>query len=183
LCIISTDRFKRDYCKSSISSLSSISFILQAQMLLLWLWRQKNPKSHRPQLRCSCHPNEILKIKSLELNATPILNTFYRQNVWENKVTIPAHKQNLFNAFVRFSLCFEGRSCRLNEILSFTLHYSINWIYRETDRGIVYLMHKRVDPKIHRNSHTNHSKWSKQTKFWSYTTYIWLPGYFFITGM
>ena len=39
-------------------------------MLLLWLWRQKNPKSHRPQLRCSCHPNEILKIKSLELKAT-----------------------------------------------------------------------------------------------------------------
>jgi hypothetical protein len=60
----------------------------------------------------------------------------------------------------------QGRSCRLNEMLSFTLHYSINWIYTETDtgRGIVHLMHKRVDPKIHRNSHTNHSKWSKQTK-------------------
>ena len=48
----------------------SFFFILQAQMLLLWLWRQTNPKSHRPQLRCSCHPNEILKIRSLELNAT-----------------------------------------------------------------------------------------------------------------
>jgi hypothetical protein len=31
----------------------------------------------------------------------------------------------------------QGRSCRLNEIVSFTLHYSINWIYTETDRGIV----------------------------------------------
>ena len=58
----------------------------------------------------------------------------------------------------------QGRSCRLNEILSFTLHYSINWIYTETVRGIIHLMHKRVDPKINRNSHTNHSKWSKQTK-------------------
>jgi hypothetical protein len=37
-------------------------------------------------------------------------------------------------------------------------------VYTETDRSIVHLMPKRVDPKIHRNSHTNHSKWSKQTK-------------------
>jgi hypothetical protein len=58
----------------------------------------------------------------------------------------------------------QGRSCRLNEMVLFTLHYSINWIYTETDRGIVHLMHKRVDQKIHLNSHTNHSKWSKQTK-------------------
>jgi hypothetical protein len=67
----------------------------------------------------------------------------------------------------------QGRSCRLNEILSFTLHYSINWIYTETDRGIVHLMHKRVDPKIHRNSHINHSKWSKQTEY-TCSTHLWV---------
>jgi hypothetical protein len=52
----------------------------------------------------------ILDPMSVNLDKRPILNIFYRQKVWENKVTIPAHKQNLFNAFVRFSWCFEWKS-------------------------------------------------------------------------
>ena len=52
----------------------------------------------------------ILDPMSVNLDKRSILNIFYRQKVWENKVTIPAHKQNFFNAFVRFSWCFEGKS-------------------------------------------------------------------------
>ena len=37
----------------------------------------------------------ILYLKSVNLDKRPIPHTFYRQKVWENKVTIPAHKPNL----------------------------------------------------------------------------------------
>jgi hypothetical protein len=72
--------------------------------------------------RQTCHKNiltimmsirnwrPILDPMSVNLDKRPTLNKFYRQKVWENKVTIPAHKQNFFNAFVRFSWCFEGKS-------------------------------------------------------------------------
>ena len=51
-------------------------------------------KKNWPPLKFSNDP------MSVNLDKRPILNTFYRQKVWENKVTIPAHKQNFFNAFV-----------------------------------------------------------------------------------
>ena len=79
---------------------------------------------------------------SVNLDKRPILNTFYRQKVWENKVTIPTHKQNFFNAFVRFSWCFEGKSgiC----LVVYNLHL---WGSRDALKGKVEYV-------------------------WSYTTYI-----------
>jgi hypothetical protein len=96
-----------------------------------------DPKIHRP-LKFSSDS------MSVNLDKRPILNTFYRQKVWENKVTIPAHKQNFFNAFVSKVLL-------------------MLWREKWNMFGCIQ-PHKRFDPIIHRNSHTNHSKWSKQTK-------------------
>jgi len=50
---------------------------------------------------------------------------------WETKLysTLSCTWEGMVISRWRTGQFVQGKSCRLNEILSFTLHYSINWIY------------------------------------------------------
>jgi hypothetical protein len=94
----------------------TFNFFLQPNVLrinwppLSWVVLKIDPhntyiKKNWPPLKFSNDP------MSVNLDKRPILNTFYRQKVWENKVTIPAHNKTFSTHMCqRFSWCFEGKS-------------------------------------------------------------------------
>ena len=113
-CIAVTDKDRNSYilglremyCKSSTTVLATFKSILNDI--------DDNTSVSNDGLKLLANiKNTMLDRAATEKKFNDILENYrtdYRQKVWENKVTIPAHKQNFFNAFVRFSWCFEGKS-------------------------------------------------------------------------